>query len=349
MQEFKISRHFTLCFIGIGLSMFVSALLFFNKFESAKIDIFHYLFLGLPLITIAIGIYGKWFIRLYISDIGIRLEDSYFGWLSYEFSWQEVEQVMTIANPMNKQVQFFFHVPQRNLLKSLNPLLFDPVDGKQYSKPLSFKERLFGSKQTTALERAIRQYSGETKAVKQTDVRALMKQSSMDLGKEAGFLAGASLVMFTVGIVLLIWGNSKHLLLSPSYYWIGIVAIFALFLAIKILPSDKKMTIYTITPLFAGCGAWLFVQCMHFYVLHTTEPEIKQYRLSETQNVYQLWQAPGLPDIEVHADPGNLIHEKEGTIQAFKLHIGPMGFYDVTRNEVNKLFKKNQRLGVGSL
>jgi len=349
MQEFKISRHFTLCFIGIGLIMLVSAVLFFNKFESAKIDIFHYLFLGMPLITIAIGLYGKWFIRLYISDIGVRLEDRYFGWLSYEFSWQEVEQTMTIANPLNKQVQFFFHVPQRNLLKSLNPLLFDPVDDKQYLKPLSFKERFFGSKQTTALERAIRQYSGETKVVKHTEIRALMKQSSMDLGKEAGFLAGASLVMFAVGITLLIWGNSKHLLLSPAYYWIGVVAIFAAFLAIKLLPSDKKLTIYIITPLFAGCCAWLFVQCMHFYVLHTIEPEIKQYRLSETQNIYQLWRAPGLPDIEIHADPGNLLHEKEGTIQAFNLYVGPMGFYDITRDEVNKLFKKSQRLGVGSL
>lgn len=348
MQEFKMSRQFTLSFILIGFTFFFVSLLFFTQFESAKIDIFHFLFFGMSAITVAIGVYGNYFIRLFISETGISLEDRYFGWFSYELSWQEIDTVMTVANPLNKQIQFFFHSPQRKLLKSLNPVLFEPVDGKQYSQPVKLKERIFGSKQVTTLEQAIRKYSGETKTVNHTEIRTLVKDTSADLGKEAGFLAASSAIMFTAGIVLLLWGNSKHLLSSSAHNWIGFVAVLTAIIAIKLLPSEKKLTTYVITPLFSACCTWLFVQSMHFYVLQTIEPQTIQYRLFETHNVYQIWQSSELPDIELHSDPDNLAYEEQGTIQPIQLHIGPMGFYDITRNEVNKLFKKSQNIGSGS-
>lgn len=342
MQEFKLSRQFIIVFIFIGFTIFFSGWSFNTKFESEKLDIFHFLFYGMSAIVFAITAYGHWFIRLFVSEVGVRLEDRYFDWLSYDFSWQEVDQVMTVANPMNQQTQFFIYSPKQKLLKGINPILFEPINGKQYSQPISFKEKLFGSKQTTALEKAIRQYGGETKAMKQPEIRALMVDSSADLGKEAGFLAGVSLMMFAVGIVLLMWGNSKHLLSSPANYWIAIVILFATIIAIKILPNEKKLVIYIITPLFAGCFAWLFVQSMHFYILRTTEPQVIHYRLSESQNVYQVWQADGFPDVEVHSDPGNLTYQEIGSWQPILMHIGPIGFYDITRGEVNKFFKVNQ-------
>lgn len=344
IQEFKVNRQFTLSIILIGFTIFIGSWIFNAKFESEKLDIFHFLFYIVSAMVLSIGVYSHYFIRLFISKAGIRLEGRYFGWLNYAFSWQEIKPVMTFANPLNKQTQFFFYSPQLKLLKGINPILFEPIGGKQYSESFSFKEKVFGSKQATALERVIRQYAGETKAMKHTEIRSLVKNSSADLGKEAGFLAGVSIMMFAIGTVLLILGNSKHLILSPANYWIATVIIFSAMIAIKLIPNEKKLATFLITPLFAACCAWLFVQCMHFYVLRTTEAQVIEYRLSESQNVHQVWQAEGLPDIEVYSDPGNLVYEKIGNLRPILIHIGPMGFYDVTREEVNKLLKKSQKL-----
>jgi len=344
MQEFKVNRQFTFSFILIGLTLFIASWVFNVKFETAKLDIFHFIFYGFSALFLAIGAYSFYFIRLFVSEIGVRLEDSYLGWLSFEFSWQEVDPVMTFSNPLNKRTHFFFYSHQRKLLKSLNPMLFETVDGKQYSQAFGLKEKIFGSKEATVLEQAIRQHANEIRDVTQTEIRTLVKGSSADLGKEAALLAGASTIMFAIGVVLLILGNSKHLLMPTAHYTIGAVSVLAAIVAIKLLPSEKKLANYLIVPLFSACCTWLFVQCMHFYILQTTEAQAKNYRLSESLNVYQIWQSESLPDIAVNADPGNLAYEEIGSSRLISIHVGPLGFYDISREEVNKLLKKNQTM-----
>ncbi len=346
MQEFKVSRQYIQVFLLFGVGMFGASLLFFFAFESAKIDIFHIVFFGLSVLIASIGAFGYWSLYLTISPEGIRMEDRWLGWLSYELSWSEVQPVMTIWNQLNKQTLFYFYAPESRMLKSLNPTLFEPVEGEQYLMPLTVKERIFGAKQPSAIERAVKQYAGETIAVDFAHIRSLAKNSSADLGKEAAVLAGASTILFAIGTVLLIWGGSKHLLAPNAYFWIGLASLSAAVIAIRVLPSDNKLAVALIAPLFAGCCAWFVVQSVHFYTLNYTEPQNFDYRLVESSPIFQVWQAQGMPDIDVYSDPDNLAYEEVGIIRTVQFHVGPLGFYDVSRAEVNQLFIKNQDVGL---
>jgi len=344
VQEFKVNRFLTSMLALFSFALLVSTWIFNEKFEAAKFDVYHIVPNVMFVIFLAVAVYGHYFIRLFISKEGIRLEDRLFGWLSYEYSWQEVDAISTQTNALNKQRQFFLYSTETKVLKGLNPLLFTPVEGKQFIEPFTLKENLFGTKQATAIERAIQQHVNEIKTMKLAEVRRLMAGSSVDLGKEAGFFAAISGIMFTIGTVLLVLGDSKHMLLQPAYYWIGMVVLLAVVLSVKIIPSEKKLAAVFIAPLFSFCCAWVFVQSMHFYTLKATEPHVIDYYLYESQNIYQVWRSEGLPDIEIYSDPGNLKYEEVEISQSISIHVGPIGFYDVPRNVINNLFKNSQTL-----
>ena len=344
MREFKISRQFLLVFISIGIAMLFFAVSFVLRFESVEVDMFNVLHFGTAFLTILIPVYLYQYLRLFISEKGVRLDAHFLNWMNYELTWQDIESVLVFNNPLNKQAQFFLHSPKLKLLKGISPLLFEPVEGGRYSKPLTFKERIFGSKQITVLEELIRKNAPKVKTVKQSEIRLLMKKNSDDLGKEAGVFAALSLMAFGFGVIFLFLSNSKHLLSQGAYLWIGLVAVLTSFIAIKLLPKDKRLAICFITPLFAGCCTWLFVQSMHLFTLHTTEAEGIEYHLVESRKIYQLWQASGYPEVEIYSDPGNLVYENKGAKKLIKLHIGPLGFYDISRQEVNALLKKKQSM-----
>ena len=342
MREFKIGSQFLLALFLIGIVMLISSIWFVFEFESAGVDIFNVLHFGFALLPISISVYLYLYVRLFVSENSIRLEANFLNWMNYELTWEEIESVMVFINPLNKQAQFFLYSSKLKMLKGLNPILFEPVEGGQFSKPLTWKERILGSKKTTELEDLIRVHAPNIKSVKQSELRSLMKGTSDDLGKEAAVFAALSLLAFGLGVAFLFLGNSKHLLSQNACFWIGLVAILTSLIAIKLLPKDKKLAIFFITPLFAGCCTWFFVQSIHLFTLNNTEAISIEYRLVESQNVYQIWQALGYPDIEIHSDPGNLAYEDEGSIQLIKLHIGPIGFYDIPREEVNALLKSKQ-------
>jgi len=342
MREFKIGRQFLLALFLIGIVMLISSIWFVFEFESVGVDIFNILHFGFALLPISISVYLYLYVRLFVSENGIRLEANFLNWMNYELTWEEIESVLIFTNPLNKQAQFFLYSSKLKMLKGLNPVLFEPVEGGQFSKPLTLKERILGSKKTTVLEGLIRQYAQNIKPVKQSELRSMLKDTSDDLGKEAAFFATLSLLAFGLGIAFLFLGDSKHLLSQNAYFWIGLVTILTSLIAIKVLPKDKKLAVFFITPLFAGCCAWLFVQSIHLINLKNTEAKDIEYRLVESQNVYQVWQASGYPEIEIHSDPGNLAYEDEGRVQIIKLHIGPIGFYDIPREEVNALLKSKQ-------
>ena len=192
---------------------------------------------GLALLPISISVYLYRCVRLFVSENGIRLEANFLNWMNYELTWEEIESVMVFTNPLNKQIQFFLYSSKLKIFKGLNPIFFEPVEGDQYSESLTWKERILGSKKTTALEELIRLHAQKIKPATQSELRSMMRDTSDDLGKEAAAFAALSVLAFGLGIVFLLLGNSKHLLQQSAYLWIGLVAILASLIAIKLLPN----------------------------------------------------------------------------------------------------------------
>jgi len=343
MQEFRINRVFSFLILMIAIFGLILIHRIYPESPKDETDYLIIVIYSMQALFAGAALYSYFSIRLLVSSQGVQLVDRWFDAISYKLDWWDIESVLNVSNPVNKQSIFFFYNSESKVLKQLNPHFFEPLEGSQYAQPFSWKERFFGSSQPTSLERAINKYADKkVEEAEMSDIRGLIKNSSADLGKEAQFMAFSSIIMFIIGWLLLLWGSSKHMLGDDTIYKLSGIFVLLFLVAFNLLPKKNKFSNTIISSLFAACATWLIIQCLHFYTLKSTPLREVKYYLVESKSESQIWQANGFPDIKIYADPGNLALDEIGVQQTIQLHSGPMQFYDVPREQVNKLLKKSQ-------
>jgi hypothetical protein len=279
--------------------------------------------------------------RLTITDDYIEVINPFWARLSFRWTWREITDIAIVRMGRSLQV-YFLRGSER---KQLNPMMWtllkstlpieEPVQGF-FSSNLRLEDQ--------AVCQVIRHHAPEIKEQSGAEA-ARFEPMLQDIGALAGLVAGASVALALLALFCTVSLEAKPLDNELIWWYVGSIAVIAysVILMVKAGKSNSVVT-HTLAALFAACLSWATVMSGHLYAQTEGERTREVYVLVNVSDAAQHWRAENreLPDINIHAKPGNFVLLEKGARKEFTILNGPFGIRDVPRYDIEQAFKKRQ-------
>ena len=302
--------------------------------------------LVITLLSLLIPFYVRG-LALIITDSGIEMFDSWFNLYSYKFAWTDVTGAAILNNGQTVQVVLTTSRGKKDLITSLWSLNTSTLPIRDKANGWFALKR---APEDRALFQLIKHYRPEAETLWGQEARKyVLLSQDVDLGKKAGIVAFASIVMAFAGAAGLFLSDAKRL--ENDLLWmymapIGIAAFVYVFVELK--DKTRLAAACLLALLFPVCLGCLLISAAHIYADNWGSQTKAGYILVESGREYQRWHADPaeLPDIEIFSKPGNLKYTITGTKRDFTIMNGPFGVRDVPRDEIQAVFIKGQHTGL---